>query len=985
MDTKSFLQLILPRQGIYMAVGIDPSGRTRHEACLTLDALAAKLNQIDANGTATYHACASYLREPYIPEGRNKKVFRVKENWAYARSFWIDIDVGMDKAEKGLGYATREDALKALAAFCRKARLPAPLLVNSGYGLHAYFLMDTDLTPDQWVPIATILKQLLQKAGVLADPSRTADFASILRPAGTHNRKHGHAMPVDVMTTGRGPVPFVAFKQHMEALAQRVLGQVEAPVPTYLQGQTTQVIGADYPDYKYSADICADKCAQVRQVRDTKGDANYEHWRGVIGLLKSCENGEKLAVEWTSKRADTGHTNVDVQTRWDTWSSGPTTCAFFQSCNPDGCNNCPYNGQINTPLVLGRMEEVKPEVEEEADPVLNRAKAVAEALGEEPPMVPAGFQWTGVSLVRFVEDKKGVMNLRAFSPTFFHVVGRIRDENRESYRIRAFDPYKPRTYEDFNLPGEVVAGGKDLMKTLSQHGIHSSVGANSDLDMVAYIKQSVFTIRAKSDAVHTAVSFGWQPDGSIVIGERQYHKDGTCTAVRLAEEARKHLKAFPTPTGTAEGYAEALNAVYNRPGMEPMQYAICSVWGSLLVSLCNSEYHGIPCVLSGAESGKGKTTAARAALFAFGDADAMKIHGFTGATYNAMTARLATMKDFPLLFDEMTNGSQEAFSRLLYSLSSGTERERLQSVGGRQLLAQRLTWSSQSIMTGNTDIGSVLTSSDRNADAESMRLFEVNMDECTDLPNITPIGFVAQQLETMAVNQGVVGEMFVQFLIANRDKIVGRLTDLSNTVGTENPEIANEPKYRFYRYHMACSIVAAEIMTKLGVIQFNLPKLREFAETAATKLAERSMVQTGSYTTLMKKILEDLLPWTVYTPSFQSMGRPALQPVAEQRLRDGIVKVRVVHSDEEDNVSTDLFKDSVLVEAGSIRTWLEERREVSTRRLKKELVLAGVFREYKPHLSLSSGCLGMKDAYGPCWVLDYNKLYESDDSNLGDE
>ena len=981
MDIKSFLNLILPRQGIYMAVGIDPSGRTRHDACVSIDELASKLLQLDNSNTSAYHACASYLREPYIPEGRTKKVFRVKENWAYARSFWIDIDVGLDKAEKGLGYATQMDAIKALAAFCKKATLPTPLLISSGYGVHAYFIMDTDMTPEQWVPVATVLKQLLQKAGVLADPSRTADFASILRPVGTHNHKHGANKPVEVLLEGRGEVPFERFRQHMEGLAQRVLQQA-AEAPSYMQGQVTALADTTYPEYKFSADLCADKCAQVRQVRDTKGDANYEHWRGVIGLLKHCENGEKLAVEWTSRRAETGHSNVDVQTRWETWSSGPTTCAFFQSCNPDGCNGCPFNGQINTPLMLGRLDEVKPEIDEEDDPVLKHAKAVAEQFGEQPPMVPAGFQWTGVSLVRFVEDKKGVTNLRAFSQTFFHVVGRVRDSNGESYQIRAFDPHKPRTYEDFILPGEVVSGGKDLSRTLSKHGIHSSVGANSDLDMVAYIKQSVFTIRAQLDAVHTATTFGWQQDGSIVIGERQYHPDGVCTSVRLAEEAKKHLAAFPAPSGTLEGYAEALNAIYNRDGMEPMQYAICSVWGSLLVSLSNSEYHGIPCVLSGAESGKGKTTAARAALFAFGNADSMKIHGFSGATYNAMTARLATMKDFPLLFDEMTNGSQEAFSRLLYSLSSGTERERLQSVGGRQLLAQRLTWSSQSVMTGNTDIGSVLTASDRNADAESMRLFEINIDEYVDLPTIEPIGYVAQQLETMSLNQGVAGEQFVKFLIANRDKVALRLTDVANSVGTDNKDVANEPKYRFYRYHMACTLVAARIMKHLGVISFDLDKLRAFAEDAAAKLAKRSALQSGSYVVLVKRILDDLLPWTVYTPSFQSgAGKPKLQPVAEQRVRDGIVKVRVVRSDENDQSSNPLYRDCVLIEVSSIRNWLEEHREVSPKRVRKELEAIGAFREYKNHLTLSSGCLGMKDSYGPCWILDYNKLYEDEASS----
>src|SRR4029077_16718659 len=70
------------------------------------------------------------------------------------------------------------------------------------------------------------------------------------------------------------------------------------------------------PRMESSALEAAQHCSQPAFMRDTKGDVSYEHWRGVIGIIKHCTEGIALAREWSEDRAATGHTQNDVLTRF---------------------------------------------------------------------------------------------------------------------------------------------------------------------------------------------------------------------------------------------------------------------------------------------------------------------------------------------------------------------------------------------------------------------------------------------------------------------------------------------------------------------------------------------------------------------------------------------------------------------------------------------------------------------------------------------
>ena len=145
-----------------------------------VDAL-ARAQSMSNSGIDPYFAPAEY-RTPNS---------RTAENVPGAYAFWFDLDVGADKAEGGKGYATIADAQAAIRKFRIDAGLPKPThAVESGSGLHVYCVLDDFLDRESWLAHAGKLKAIAKKFGFFADPTRTADIASVMRLPGTLNHKY---------------------------------------------------------------------------------------------------------------------------------------------------------------------------------------------------------------------------------------------------------------------------------------------------------------------------------------------------------------------------------------------------------------------------------------------------------------------------------------------------------------------------------------------------------------------------------------------------------------------------------------------------------------------------------------------------------------------------------------------------------------------------------------------------------------------------
>jgi hypothetical protein len=132
MATTDLLTAVLSPQGWYCIVGLKQEGHPRQVFVQTLVEAEDEITKLLSQKYDVYFACAKYENDA---DGRTQK------NSTYFKSFWLDVDCGVDKDLTGKGYLDQETGIAELKIFCDKTGLPLPTIVNSGRGVHAYWIL----------------------------------------------------------------------------------------------------------------------------------------------------------------------------------------------------------------------------------------------------------------------------------------------------------------------------------------------------------------------------------------------------------------------------------------------------------------------------------------------------------------------------------------------------------------------------------------------------------------------------------------------------------------------------------------------------------------------------------------------------------------------------------------------------------------------------------------------------------------------------
>lgn len=860
MTTLEFFNAVLPPNGIFYVVAIDRMERVRHKPLTShqqmVDFLAQteKSKHVDGQEVNLYFSCASYHEAKFVDE-KGLTRYRKKPNWAQAKAFWADVDCGEEKAAKGKGYLTQKDGWAAIKDFCAKVGLPLPTVVNSGNGIHIYWPLTEAVDSADWVPVARKFKALLDQENMIVDPSRTADFASVLRPPGAMNHKQ---VPLKVvLKRSCDPISFEQFEAIID-------GKLAGPQPNYKLSTDSSINDdllahvASYPDS--SAVEVASKCKQLAKMRDTQGDLGYMEWWGCLGVIKHCTDAEEVAIKWSERRQETGHSHVDAQAGLDSWNAGPTRCSFFSQHNPEGCKGCEFSGKVQSPITLGRIVPEPTESEAPAD-------IDGESVVVQIPAPPAGYGFTANGTTRYLVDKDGITHSFVFTPLMLYATHRsVGESGSFSLGLRAHLPRNK--IREFTIPTSTLASTSDLLKALGDKEIVTTSTKDAALHLTAYLKDSLAKLMAEADEINTLTSFGWHYDmQGFLIGDRLYHQDGTTRKVLVGGYAADlAAKAFPKPVGTIEGYARPLNEIYCRPGMEPFQYAICSGFGSLLSPLGEDGYSGLLLALTG-KSGKGKSTVCQAALYAFGDGkDALTVAGdrITGATDNGRWALLGAYKNIPMLFDEVTSMDPAEFSRMAYTVSLGKDKARINSAPGRLRIAQQNTWRMSPFATANKDIHAALSEHVGNSEAEAVRVVQIRTDRYK-IPELPPDVVIAA-ISQMRRNMGVAGEEFIKHIVVNLHDVCELWRTVMEDVSAKIPGA----KYRFYRNHAACTLTALQITNELGITEFDYETVFNFAIHLMQTLAEDVQSNNApSAEEAFNRMVSDLTPRIIQTSEYR--------------------------------------------------------------------------------------------------------------------
>lgn len=929
MNTLDFLKKVWPDTGHYFIdtpnIGYDGF---KHYHCETIGEAAAKAQYLNENGLQVYFACSSFANSfleiaDVKHPGKTKKVYRTQDNVKLVKAFWLDLDVGEGSDKK---YPDQQSAVQALGNFLREAGLPKPILVNSGYGVHAYWPTTETLLPTRWKYTADKLKALSNGLGLLADPSRTCDTASVLRPPGTTNRKVKNGIqgerPVYVISDA-DPVDHNDFEKRIDA----ALKAHELVTPA-IRGKLQNVnegfgVPNDYP--QAHAEVLVDKCMQIKLFRDKPNDLDEPTWYAGLQVIHFAKDGDDYVHKWSAGYKKYSETETEAKIT-QIASMGPTSCNTFEMRNPDGCKGCPFKGKVTSPIQLGiKVEDKPPEI-------VIQSTELGEIKIEIPPP-PSPFRRTTAGL--FLEQDGVPIRFYRYD---MWPMGIIWDDADDFMTVAMKHHLPQEGWQDFTFPASTMSSQKDFETLLIGKGVIPDNMKFMRAYMSSYLQDLQNTVKMQ----RLYDSLGWKDDTSFVYGKRIFSVGGVYHA-GLSRTVPETIVSGITKRGTLDNWIRAANW-FTQPGLEAHLFSFCTGFGSPLLQITG--FSG--CMLSMlGETGAGKTLAARAALSIYGKFENLQ----SGAkdTMNARMERLNAMANLPVYFDELTNIEPRELSNLVYMLSQGRGREKLRSDSSTRPAAQ---WSAIAMGSTNQSLYTILSHGKDNSEAEMMRVLEITVPKPgqyeKDMSGI---------FDLLKENYGHAGEQYINYIVRNRDSIGTQIRTIEESL---NKVTGFEGKERFWNSLCSCVLFGYVAAYSAGLIKpddFNESFKRLFDWTCQTFVSLRGDVKTN--------VVDEISGLGQYINAYQSgtivvypmkMGDESVSAVRKRPTQALVMRV------EED-------KALLWIDRRHLKHYFGEK-QLSFDKTKKELLSSGVLVNSDARKMLGAGTTEFRSSQIPCWLVD---------------
>jgi hypothetical protein len=790
METNTFLKSVLGDGGFYSLLALRPIDNGRIQKFYpTIGHLIDEATTLDNDGYDVYFGLATFEKDG------SRKVDNVKE----IKSFFLDLDCGVGKE-----YANQSDALDALRKFCDKLKLPNPLKINSGRGVHVYWRLSEPVGIENWLPVATRLKNMCAQHKLLADTSVTADAARVLRVPKTHNYKTDP--PAEVTYFGidnPDPINFDTFSE--------LLGNDPIPAPNKYD-PADGVVSLDsilnnresvFKDI-LTKTIAKRGCSQIHNIIKNQQEISEPLWRAGLSIGKFCSDWEKAVYIMSKDHSD--YTQEDTHKKMEL-IKGPYLCNTFDEYNTGVCTKCPHWGKIKSPIVIGqRIKEATEEDNIVEAPAVNLPNSPTNTY-VIPPYPNPYFRGANGGVYVRTRNADGDPDEKVIYHNDLYVVRRLRDvEIGEAVVMRLHLPKDG--VREFTLPLTAVTSREEFRKYMSMQG----VAVTRMDDIMQYTTTWVNNLQANSVADEAHRQFGWTGDEckSFIVGNQEIFKD----KVEFNPPSTQTAALFPSfePRGTMEAWKEALN-FYNKDGFELHQFVVGTSFGSPLM-----HFLPINCAalhIYSKDSGVGKTTAMAAAVSVWGRPDDLIIH--ERDTFNTKMNRGEIYHSLPLYMDELTNTSGRELSNIAYQLTGGRQRGRMAS-GSNTERHRGEAWSLLAVTTGNTSIIERISIIKAMPKAEAQRILECRVKkihfetkEETDL-------FSASIEE----NYGHAGKEYMQYIMNNLSAVKTLLAQVQQRVDKSAGLTAEN---RFWSVLVSTTITGLLIAKQLGLVDYDSEKV----------------------------------------------------------------------------------------------------------------------------------------------------------------
>lgn len=801
MTDFDLLDTVLAPEGWYAVVGVKNKTNAKQKLVQTREEVNEVARQYVQQGRDVYFGCAKFAT------GDNRE----QDNATYFKALWIDIDCGEDKVAKNEGYVDQATGLQELQRFCRDTKLPKPILVDSGRGIHAYWAFTTVVDKETWQPMSDRLKELCQKHALISD-SRCFEPARVLRIPGTFNFKEDEPLEVSVISVSE---PYDHRKLRL------LLGEPEKKfVPrrnVQRSALTMSLMKNRTSKFKTIMIKSAngEGCNQLLHCYQNQDSISYNLWRSALSIAAFCEDSLDAAHKISNKYEGYDPEEVEIKIANLQAKGGPHFCTTFEQENPGGCDGCIHKGKITTPISLGKtiaeapitekgeyLVEIPPEEEESEEPTTYTI-----------PEYPFPF-FRGVSggVYKRADDDGEDSSPKLVYEHDLYVVKTLTDPmhgNTMSAMLRLHLPMDG--VREFAIPLESLTG-KDspLKKFLARQGV---VGHAAQMENLTYfIQSSIKELQVNRKAEVMRAQFGWADnDNKFILGDRELTVDSVYHSP--PSESTRVIAQHLTYKGTMEKWQECFN-MYNRPGLEPNAFGAFTAFGSPLLRFMG--LNGAIINLIFKKSGSGKSTVLYMCNSVWGHPE--KLVCIPKDTMNARMHRLGVMNNLPFTMDEITNMKAEEFSDLAYSMSQGRGKDRLQSQTNS--VRENLTsWQGISLSSANASFEDKLGTLKDSPDGELMRFIEYEIGYTNAISTEEGKRIFDHQLRE---NYGHAGAIYAQYLLGNLEEVKA---DLLAVQAKLNSDLSLTQRERFWSAVIACNITGALIAKRLGLIDYDIKRV----------------------------------------------------------------------------------------------------------------------------------------------------------------
>ena len=309
-------------------------------------------------------------------------------------ALWADLDVA------GPGHSSQRLPPDRAAALGLLVAVPVPpsIIVDSGGGLHVYWLLREPLTLASGADrrgAKDLVRRLQAALGRRAADhgwgvDNTANLAQLLRVPGTLNYKLGKPRPVTVerfpLSPSLGDVRYAP--EDFDALPEAVAA-IDEPL---LRGRERE--HGPPADFR----LVLAGCAWLRHCYEDRTSLPEPEWYAALSIAGRCASdgvdGRRLAHRIS--RDHPGYRPSDTDDKLDQAleRSGPRTCAHIAGAlgqRSAYCQGCPHFGRIKSPIVLGAgptpASASSPPKEETSDRPAKNATASGDAGDDRPRIV----------------------------------------------------------------------------------------------------------------------------------------------------------------------------------------------------------------------------------------------------------------------------------------------------------------------------------------------------------------------------------------------------------------------------------------------------------------------------------------------------------------------------------------------------------------------------------------------------------------------